>query len=186
MESALASFDNGREGTARTKHHAGRGEMLSAPFADRSLTKAPLALPSGQRTVLLVDDDGEFRLALANLLRAEGHHVIEARSGEAALAVLDHAAQSETTRPDVIVVDPAMPRMTSVEFVRRLRKSLRGAQTPMLVMTAINDPMLPVRLDLPIVFKPDLEVVLDTIRRHLGQNGSQPTVALASACGAAS
>jgi hypothetical protein len=45
---------------------------------------------------------------------------------------------------------------------------------PVVVVTGVNDPMLPVRLDLPIVFKPDVAVVLETILRHLAQQKSAP------------
>ncbi len=122
------------------------------------------------RTVLLVDDDADFRHALAEALRYEGHEVIEARSGEAALAVLDHVSNAKGGAPDLLVLDLLMPRMSGLEVIQRLRKSPRWARLPVLVVTAVNDPMLPVRLDVPIVFKPDAEVVLETIRRRLAQD----------------
>jgi hypothetical protein len=39
---------------------------------------------------------------------------------------------------------------------------------PVLVVTGVNDPMLPVRLDVPIAFKPDVEAVLAAVRQQLG------------------
>ena len=65
------------------------GDASSAPIAH---SKYPETACSTQRTVLIVDDDPDFRLALGEALRSEGHHVIEARSGEAALGVLNHIA----------------------------------------------------------------------------------------------
>lgn len=124
---------------------------------------------STPRTVLLVDDDADFRLALAEALRNEGHHVIEARSGEAALAVLDYLATTQTRAPDLLVLDLLLPKMSGIDVLRRVRSSPRWACLPTLVVTGVNDSMLPVRLDLPIAFKPDTDVVLDTIRRHLAQ-----------------
>jgi len=48
---------------------------------------------SESRTILLVDDDTDFRVSLAEALRMEGHQVIEAPTGEAALAILDRGAK---------------------------------------------------------------------------------------------
>lgn len=144
-------------------------------FARSAGTPPPeptLAARSAERTVLLVDDDADFRLAIAETLRDEGHQVIEARSGEAALAVLDHAAEARELAPDLIVLDLLMPRMSGAEFLQRLRKSARWGRLPVLVVTGVNDPMLPVRLDVPIAFKPDTDVVLETIRSRLAQPDS--------------
>jgi CheY-like chemotaxis protein len=137
----------------------------SGPASAAPLGTAP-ATSFRQRTVLLVDDDGEFRHALADALRAEGHDVIDVRSGEAALAVLDHAADTRARPPDLVVLDLLMPGIGGVEVVRRLRKSA-WAETPVVVVTGVNDPMLPVRLDLPVAFKPDVDAILKTIHRYL-------------------
>jgi CheY-like chemotaxis protein len=50
--------------------------------------------------------------------------------------------------------------MSGIEVLQRLRKSRRWASLPVLVVTAVNDQMLPVRLDVPIAFKPDVQIVL--------------------------
>ena len=120
--------------------------------------------------MLLVDDDADFRHALAEALRDEGHEVIETRSGEAALAVLDHVANAAAGPPDLLVLALLTPRMSGIEVLQRLRNSQRWARLPVLVVTAVSDPMLPARLDVPIAFKPDAEVVLETIRRQLAKD----------------
>jgi hypothetical protein len=43
-----------------------------------------------------------------------------------------------------------------------------------LVVTGVNDPMLRVRLDLPIAFKPDTEVIVEAVQRLLR---ARPTLA---------
>jgi len=128
-----------------------------------------------EATVLVVDDDDDFRAVLADSLEEDGCGVLAADSGEAALAVLDEASQGRTRRPDLLVLDLLMPRMTGIEVLQRLRKSRRWERLPVLVVTALNDPMLPVRLDVPIAFKPDAQVVLQAIRRQLLLNGGRGT-----------
>jgi CheY-like chemotaxis protein len=138
-------------------------------------TAPPTALPrihkgrggDGTRTVLIADDDEDFRFALAQLMAEEGHRVIDVKDGEAALAVLDAAARGRGRSPDLLVLDLLMPKMSGIEVLQRLRKSARWAKLPVLVMTGVNDPMLRVRLDLPIAFKPDTDVVLEAARHQL-------------------
>jgi hypothetical protein len=48
-----------------------------------------------------------------------------------------------------------------------MRKSARWTRLPILVVTGVNDPMLRVRLDLPIAFKPDVELIVDAVCRLL-------------------
>ncbi len=123
-------------------------------------------------TVLVVDDDDDFRAALAETLEDEGCDVVDARTGEAALALLDDAAKGRARAPDLLVLDLLMPRMSGIEVLQRLRKSRRWASLPVLVVTAVNDQMLPVRLDVPIAFKPDVQAVLDAVRQQLARRRS--------------
>jgi CheY-like chemotaxis protein len=121
------------------------------------------------RTVLLADDDEDYRAGLAEVLAAEGYRVVDVPSGEAALAFLDEAAKApaRARAPDLLVLDLMMPRLSGIEVLQKLRKSPRWQRLPVLVVTAANDPMLRVRLDLPIAFKPDIAVVLESVRRLL-------------------
>jgi CheY-like chemotaxis protein len=55
------------------------------------------------RTVLIVDDDADFRTVLSDVLMDEGYTIVDAANGQEALRVLDSLI------PDVIVVDLLMP-----------------------------------------------------------------------------
>jgi two-component system alkaline phosphatase synthesis response regulator PhoP len=118
-------------------------------------------------TVLLADDDEDFRFVLAESLEAEGYDVVAVPNGAAALALLEDAAKGRAAPPDLLVLDLLMPKMSGLELLQRLRKSTRWATLPVLVVTAVNDPMLPVRLDVPIAFKPDIEAVVAAVRQQL-------------------
>ncbi len=69
------------------------------------------------RPVLIVDDDEAAVLAYAESLKAGGLSVLAARSGPAALKLL------ETHRPELIIADVLMPGMDGFEFCRRVRQS---------------------------------------------------------------
>ena len=119
------------------------------------------------RTVLLADDDEDFRAALAAALDEDGHDVVAVPNGAAALAALEDAAKGRGRPPDLLVLDLLMPGVSGIEVLQRLRKSARWARLPVLVVTGVNDPMLPVRLDVPIAFKPDAESVVAAVRQQL-------------------
>ena len=80
--------------------------------------------------ILIVDDLVSNRRALAVLLAAEGHAVLEAPNGSAGLAL----AQAEM--PDLIITDVLMPVVNGYEFVRRLRLGPATAAIPVLFYTA--------------------------------------------------
>jgi CheY-like chemotaxis protein len=118
-------------------------------------------------TILLVDDDPDCRTSFAEFLRLDGHTVLEAATGGAALETLEVVAHRRAPRPDLLVVDLLMPNINGVELVQRLRRSPRWAEIPILVVTGINDPMLAVRLDVPFAFKGDAEALRAAVRRRL-------------------
>jgi two-component system, cell cycle response regulator len=85
---------------------------------------------AGKARILLVDDDVHFLLTVRDFLRFEGFDVTTAESGEAALAVLD------SVRPDLIILDIAMPGMGGVGFLKRIMSDSTSVRYPVLVLTA--------------------------------------------------
>ncbi|HJV86074.1 MAG TPA: response regulator [Noviherbaspirillum sp.] len=81
-----------------------------------------------ETTVLVADDDDEFRQALAEIIALEGWHVWEASDGEEALVC------ASKVKPDVVVLDHRMPRLTGAEVIRRLRDS--GNRVPVVLVSA--------------------------------------------------
>jgi two-component system cell cycle sensor histidine kinase/response regulator CckA len=77
---------------------------------------APSADLTGKGTILLVEDEDPVRLFGARALRNKGYRVIEARSGENALEVLQ-----ESEDVDVLVTDVVMPGMDGVTLARLVR-----------------------------------------------------------------
>ena len=89
--------------------------------------------PQRGRRILVVDDDPDIR-ALANLaLSQDGHIVVEASSGQEALAAI--AAQA----PDLLVLDLLMPVQGGLEVLKILRSNPVTAGLPVVVLTAMDD-----------------------------------------------
>ncbi|HEU5058733.1 MAG TPA: sigma-54 dependent transcriptional regulator, partial [Kofleriaceae bacterium] len=78
--------------------------------------------------VLVVDDDPDALVAMAQLLRVEGYETDIAEGGATALAKL------ESFSPDLLLTDLVMPGMDGLELVRRAREI--DPETVAIVMTA--------------------------------------------------
>ncbi len=81
-------------------------------------------------TILVVDDLGINRRMLVALLSKEGHRLLEAADGRAALAI----ARAE--RPDLVITDVLMPIVDGYELVRQLRLDPILGGIPVLFYTA--------------------------------------------------
>ena len=97
------------------RHHqtdaaaAARSDNIEAP-AVRDLT--------GIGTVMLVEDEDPVRIFGARALRNKGYTVLEARSGEAALELMD-----QTDKVDLLITDVVMPKMDGPGLVREVRET---------------------------------------------------------------
>jgi PAS domain S-box-containing protein len=85
-------------------------------------------------TILIVDDDEDFRRLTRLFLEKDGYHVNEAADGDVALLV----ACSALT-PDLILLDAEMPGMDGFDACRRFRIHPVTAKTPILMVTAFTD-----------------------------------------------
>ena len=83
--------------------------------------------------VLVVDDEEGARRALVRLLSKEGYDTLAAGDGREALQTL------ETTRPDVILLDIAMPVMDGLELLEHLQRHPQLTALPVVVLTALSD-----------------------------------------------
>jgi DNA-binding response OmpR family regulator len=82
---------------------------------------------SGKR-ILIVDDDADMRLLLAEYFRRLGFAVDERESGDAAL---EPALAGQF---DCLILDVSMPGMSGLELLKKIRE--RGVQTVALFLTA--------------------------------------------------
>jgi DNA-binding NtrC family response regulator len=83
-------------------------------------------------TVLVIDDDEAMRNVLRDFLQREGHRVVEADTGEAAVSVI------ELESIDVVILDKEMPGMNGMEVLAFLHR--RFPLTPVILITAFGGP----------------------------------------------
>jgi PAS domain S-box-containing protein len=81
------------------------------------------------RHILVVDDNIDGARSLAYLLTEEGHHVVVAHDG---LAALDEARRNP---PEVVLLDIGLPRLNGLEVARKLRHELGLRQALLIAMT---------------------------------------------------
>jgi DNA-binding response OmpR family regulator len=78
--------------------------------------------------VLIVEDDPAILRGLKDNLLAESYEVLTAADGEAGFRLIHEQ------RPDLVILDLMLPRMSGYEVCRRLREE--GDRTPLLMLTA--------------------------------------------------
>ncbi|MGQ0607398.1 MAG: response regulator transcription factor [Chloroflexota bacterium] len=78
-------------------------------------------------TVLIVDDDPRIRDLLRLYVERDGHRVLVAADGEAAMETALRA------RPDLVLLDVMLPRLDGFEVCRRIRAT---SDVPILLLTA--------------------------------------------------
>jgi two-component system cell cycle response regulator DivK len=82
------------------------------------------------RRILVVDDQEDNRRILRDLLTASGYQVIEALTGEEAVA----RAEAET--PDLILMDIQLPGIDGYEATRQIKARPALRSTPLIVVTS--------------------------------------------------
>jgi two-component system alkaline phosphatase synthesis response regulator PhoP len=78
--------------------------------------------------ILVVEDDAELLDGLQDNLESEGYEVVTAGDGEQAVL------EAMRSRPDAIVLDVLLPKLSGFDVCRTLR--LRRIHTPILMLTA--------------------------------------------------
>ena len=80
--------------------------------------------------ILLVDDEPNIREVVSLYLRRDGHVVIAAADGEEALRLY------QQTRPDLVVLDLMLPKVSGLEVCRRLGAEATDRRVPLIMLTA--------------------------------------------------
>jgi CheY-like chemotaxis protein len=85
------------------------------------------------KRILLVEDDQYQRKAEEALLRLRGYEVVVAVDGEEALAQL-----TKPERPDLIVLDLIMPKLSGFEVLKQIKADPGTSAIPVIVLSNLS------------------------------------------------
>ena len=83
-----------------------------------------------RRLVLVADDDEDILVLVRTVLERAGYEVSAVRDGAEAIAA------ARQRRPDLAVLDVAMPELDGLEVLRRLRADANTSDVPVLLLSA--------------------------------------------------
>lgn len=132
----LPDLDRIRSATDRLDALLRPGDASPAPGAPRQAagTGAGAAGPGEPRSVILVVDDNEDnRDMLARRLRRQGHEVLTAPGGRAALEAL------AGTPVDLVLLDVMMPDLDGHAVLQRLKADPALRDIPVIMISALDD-----------------------------------------------
>jgi PAS domain S-box-containing protein len=98
---------------------------VPAAAGERPASRGPVA----RRRVLIVDDNRDAAVSLASMLNFMGNVTQTAHDGIEALDL------AETFRPDLVVLDIGMPRLSGYDTARRLREKPWGREVVLVALT---------------------------------------------------
>jgi two-component system response regulator (stage 0 sporulation protein F) len=81
--------------------------------------------------ILVVDDEADMRFAVRMLLERSGHTVMEADSGDTALAKIDEKA------PDLALLDMRLPGMDGIQILQKIREKQKDL--PIIMVTGYGN-----------------------------------------------
>ncbi|MGH7192196.1 MAG: response regulator transcription factor [Candidatus Saccharimonadales bacterium] len=122
------------------------------------------------KRILLVEDDEALANVYVTRLQAEGFDVRHVANGEDALAA------AGAYRPDLILLDVMMPKVSGFDVLDILRNTPDTANIKIIMLTALSQPSDQERAkslgadDYLIKSQVVISDVIDRIRHHLGQD----------------
>jgi CheY-like chemotaxis protein len=92
----------------------------------------PYELKEAGNTILVVDDVSDNIILISLWLQDNGYRVVTANNGEDALTV------AKLARPDLILMDIAMPQQDGLAATRRIREESELQSVPVIALTAFD------------------------------------------------
>ena len=83
-----------------------------------------------KKKILIVEDNPQNMRMLEMALRAKSHNLLKAADGEEALDMVVRE------RPDLIIMDIELPKLSGLEVARRLKKNPALSHIPIIAVTA--------------------------------------------------
>lgn len=146
---ALFVLDLPSQAPPGTEVRPAAGEQTAMPIIEQlvdELRESPVAAPAvrgdanGAGRVLVVEDNRDMSRFIGDTLRSDGFDVVSAFDG------VEGYDKTTTERPDLVLTDVMMPKMSGDQLVHRLRQQAEFSSTPIVVLTAKTDEELRVRM----------------------------------------
>lgn len=122
------------------------------------------------KIILIVEDYADSRLFLKLLLEIDGYEILEAGDGLEAFEIVRESF------PDLILMDIAMPVMDGLTATRKIRTIRRGADIPIIAVTAHGKQFYQKAIDAgcnDLIEKPvDFDSLETKLEYYLGKEGS--------------
>jgi CheY-like chemotaxis protein len=129
------TIDVHSDGVDRGSSFTVRLPAIATPPAHPQLPASASPIPTAiaRQRIMIVDDNDDARMLLAEILGSLGHDVTTAGDGEAALEIV------RTNPPDVAILDIGLPTMDGYELAAKLRETV--AEPPFLIaLTGYGQP----------------------------------------------
>jgi DNA-binding response OmpR family regulator len=84
----------------------------------------------GKPLALIVEDEFDISIVFSRALQAAGFETEVIRSGDAAIEWLS------SSKPDIVILDLNLPRVSGPEVLQHIRADERLAKTPVIIATA--------------------------------------------------
>ncbi len=123
---------------------------------------------TNQKKILLVEDDASLAAVYRARLALEGFDIREATNGEDALSM------TVAYKPDLILLDVMMPKISGFDVLDILRNTPETTNTRVIMLTALNQPKDKKRAESlgvdEYMVKSQVVIgdVVDRIKHHLG------------------
>ena len=128
------------------------------------------SISNAAHSIMIIDDEHDTRVALRQILEAEGYYVFSATNGRDALEILKWVKP-----PGLILLDLMMPLMSGWDFIKEKRKTPNLADIPTVIITAgagVAEATLPAE---GLIRKPiELSELIKTARKYCKFGGELP------------
>ncbi len=165
------SSSNGLRKATITPPLFSRPSPAPNPPAPGAVPHPDLKSPPRQKTVLVVDDNKDYRELVRHLLEVNRYKVLEAGNGIEALALI------QASMPDLMLVDFNMPKMNGYELIQEVRSNVDTHDIKIIMFTGATNRQQLRALNMDItefLEKPVPNMkLLESVSRALGPRAQQ-------------